>query len=89
MTDDITSKEHNKVVKITLGTSDPCTIPEFYANSSNKFNYLLSYINLLADVCMDRNNEAIEYVETHLPLAVVSSVLFDPEIAALNKELKE
>jgi hypothetical protein len=44
----------------------------------NKFNYLLSYINLLADVCMDKNNEAIEYVENILPLAVVANVLFDP-----------
>jgi len=53
--DDIISKERNKVVKITFG-GELFTIPEFYTKYPNKFNYLLSYINLLADVCMDRNN---------------------------------
>jgi len=43
----------------------------------NKFNYLMSYINLLADVCMDRNNYAIESVEFIMPLSVVSAVLVD------------
>lgn len=41
---------------------------------------MVSYINLLADVCMDRNNEAIEFVESVLPLAAVSTILIDPEI---------
>ena len=49
----------------------------------------MSYISLLADVCMDRNNEAIEYVETNLPLSVVATVLFDPEIEQLNSKVKE
>jgi hypothetical protein len=34
---------------------------------------------------MDRNNEAIEYVENNVPLAVVSTILIDPEILKLGK----
>ena len=36
---------------------------------------------------MDKNNEAIEYVESVLPLAVVANVLFDPDINELNKRI--
>lgn len=55
--DDIREKERNKVVKVIFGRGeDPCTLPEFFERYPNKFNYLLAYINLLADVCMDRNN---------------------------------
>lgn len=50
------------MVKVIFGGDDPCTLNEFFDKFPNKFNYLLSYINLLADVCMDRNNEAYEYV---------------------------
>ena len=46
-------------------------------------------MSLLADVCMDRNNEAIEYVEHSLPLAVVSNILFDEEMGLINEELKK
>ena len=60
--DDIRDKARNKVVKVAFGRDDPCTLVEFFQRSPEKFNYLLSYVNLLADVCMDRNNEAIEYV---------------------------
>ena len=38
---------------------------------------------------MDRNNEAIEYVEHNLPLAVVSNILFDEEMLFINEELKK
>jgi len=38
---------------------------------------------------MDRNNEAIEYVEANVPLAVVCTILFDSEILTLNNHLKE
>ena len=38
---------------------------------------------------MDRNNEAIEYVEHNLPLAVVSTILFDDDIRGLSDELKK
>ena len=87
--DDFRDKERNKVVKVVFGGEDPCTLPEFYERYTSKFNYLMSYINLLADVCMDRNNEAYEYVEANVPLAVVSTILFDNDIKALNEVLKQ
>ena len=62
LSDDFRDKERNKVVKVSFGCEDPCTLPEFFERFPQKFNYLLSYVNLLADVCMDRNNEAYEYV---------------------------
>ena len=62
---------------------------EFFMHYREKFAYLLNYVSLLADVCMDRNNEAIEYVEHTLPLAVVSNILFDEEMNAINEELKK
>jgi hypothetical protein len=62
---------------------------EFFEHSKNKFGYLLNYVSLLADVCMDRNNEAIEYVEHNLPLAVVSNILFDEEMGLVNEQLRE
>ena len=37
---------------------------------------------------MDRNNEAIEYVESNLPLSVVATILFDKKIPELNSQLK-
>ncbi len=47
----------------------------------------MSYINLLADVCMDRNNYAIEAVEFIMPLSVVSAVLIDSKIEKLRLDL--
>lgn len=47
----------------------------------------MSYINLLADVCMDRNNYAIESVEFIMPLSVVSAVLVDDKIIDLKNTL--
>lgn len=49
----------------------------------------MSYINLLADVCMDRNNYAIESVEFIMPLSVVSAVLVDDDIINLRSELEK
>jgi len=48
----------------------------------------MSYINLLADVCMDRNNYAIESVEFIMPLSVVSAVLVDDNIIELKNKLE-
>jgi hypothetical protein len=52
-------KERNRVVKVSYAREDYVTIPEFYLHYKQKFNYLMAFINLLADVCMDRNNYAI------------------------------
>lgn len=83
--DESNNKDRSKVVKVVFGREDPCTLTDFYHAYKDKFNYLLNYVSLLADVCMDRNNEAIEYVEHNLPLAVVSTILFDDDIKALSE----
>ncbi len=75
--DDPKAKEKAKKAKISFGREEYCEIPDFFVAHRNKFNYLMSYINLLADVCMDRNNYAIESVEFIMPLSVVSAVLVD------------
>lgn len=54
--DESNNKDRSKVVKVVFGREDPCTLIEFYEKYIDKFNYLLSYVSLLADVCMDRNN---------------------------------
>lgn len=38
----------------------------------------MSYVNLLADTCMDRNNEAIKNVSAFLTLQMIVTILFDP-----------
>ncbi len=48
-----------KIVKVAIGREEFCSLPDFFVKYNTKFNYLIGYINLLADVCMDRNNEAI------------------------------
>jgi len=50
---------------------------------------MLAYINLLADVCMDRNALAIETVDFMIPLGVVSAVLVDDEITDLRRTLEK
>lgn len=57
--DDPKAKEKSKKAKVLFRGKEYCEIPEFFENHRNKFNYLMEYINLLADVCMDRNNYAI------------------------------
>ena len=84
MGDESNNNERNKVIKVIFGREEPCTIMEFWQHSRTKFAYLLNYVSLLADVCMERNNEAIEYVEHCLPLAVVSNILFDEEMQLIN-----
>ncbi len=44
------------MVKVVFGREDPCTLIDFFSRYKENFNYLLSYVSLLADVCMDRNN---------------------------------
>lgn len=54
--EDSNNKDRSKVVKVIYGKDDPCTLVEFYQTRKDKFNYLLNYVSLLADVCVDRNN---------------------------------
>ena len=46
-------------------------------------------MNLLADVCMDKNDEAIENVSALVTLQFATIVLFDSEIEELNTTIRE
>lgn len=46
-------------------------------------------MNLLADICMDRNVESIENVSALISLQIVSVILNDPEIRQLNIDIKK
>lgn len=49
----------------------------------------MHYVNLLADVSMDRNKKSIENVSALLPLELIAIILFDPEVKKLNAEINE
>lgn len=53
------SKIRTRCVEIALGKQDFSSIPKFFKDWGSKWNYFLAYVDLLADVCMDRNNESI------------------------------
>ena len=53
------SKIKCKRVEIALWTQDFSAIPKYYKDWGPKWNYFLHFVNLLADVCMDKNNNAI------------------------------
>lgn len=36
--------------------------------SKGHWNYFMQYLNLLADVCVDRNNSPLDYISKNLPL---------------------
>lgn len=40
----------------------------------------MAFVTLLADVCMDRNSDAIVNLNSLLPLQTVTVILFDKEI---------
>jgi hypothetical protein len=81
------SKIKVKRVEIALHTQDFSAIPKYYKDWGPKWNYFLYFVNLLADVCMDKNNNAIENVSALISLQTVTVILNDPEIAALNETL--
>ena len=45
------------------------------------------FVNLLADISMDRNKDSIHDVGILLSLQTIVVILFDPEIRKLNKEI--
>ncbi len=77
-----------KQVQISLGKQDFTPINKFYKDWASKWDYFLAYVNLLADICMDRNTEAIDNVSALVSLQIVTTILFDPEIQKLNEEIK-
>lgn len=49
----------SKETQVSLGKGEYFSLPDFFEKFPNKWNYFLSYIDLLADVCSLRNNAAI------------------------------
>jgi hypothetical protein len=44
------------------------------------WNYFLQYLNLLADVCVDRNSIALQYIIDNLPLKTLVAFLHDSTV---------
>lgn len=76
-------------VEIALGKQDFSPIPKFFKDWGTKWDYFLAYVNLLADICMDRNVESIENVSALISLQIVSVILNDPDIRQLNSDIKK
>lgn len=72
------SKIRSREVLIAFGPQEFTTIPKFFRDWKSKWNYFIAYINLLADICIDRNNEAIKNVSALLSLQMIATILFDP-----------
>lgn len=49
-------KVKSSQVYISFNKSEFMSIPSFFSNQASKWNYFLAYVNLLADICMDRNS---------------------------------
>ncbi len=77
---DIMSKIKSREVLIAFGKQQFTTISKFFRDWKSKWNYFIAYINLLADICIDRNNEAIKNVSALLSLQMIATILFDPDI---------
>ncbi len=75
---------YDKILKyrleISLGKQDFSTIPKFFKDWGSKWDYFLAYVNLLADICMDRNNVSIENVSASIHLQYVAVILNDIDI---------
>lgn len=71
-----------------MDKQDFSPITKYFKDWMPKWNYFLHFVNLLADVCMDKNNNAIENVSALVSLQIVTVILFDPEIARLNQEIR-
>jgi hypothetical protein len=65
------------------------TIAEFYEDSEiaddlQSWNYFLSYFNLLADLCQNRNKFAKKYVEENFQLPTLCTLIEDSECERVN-----
>lgn len=65
------------------------SINEFFENHKNYWNYFLAYVNLLADICIDRNINSIESVSQILSLQAVAVILADSSMTQVNQKVKD
>ena len=49
-------------VLIAYSTQEPTSISTFFKKEERMWNYFIAYVNLMADVCMNRNSESIEFI---------------------------
>lgn len=70
-------------------TNDYAALPKFFKDWNSRWNYFLAYVNLLADVCMDRNEESIADVAALVNLQIITTILFDADIAKLNEDIEK
>lgn len=67
---------------------DKSSFADFFKNEKEIWNYFLEYVNLMADVCMERNENSIEVISSILPLQEVLIILSDPSILLLHNEIE-
>jgi inositol 1,4,5-triphosphate receptor type 1/inositol 1,4,5-triphosphate receptor type 3 len=48
------------------------------------WNYFIAYINLLSDICINRNKHTKQFVDQNFPLETLCSVIEDDENRELN-----
>lgn len=76
-------------MRIAFGKQEFTSIRKFFRDWTSKWNYFIAYVNLLADICSNRNTVAIQNVSALLSLQNVTAILFDPELDELNNEIYE
>jgi len=84
---ELTKLGSSREVQIFYGKRDALTISEFFKNEKDVWNYLLEYVNLMADVCIGTNVASIEAISAILPLQLVLVILSDPKVAQVRKEI--
>lgn len=57
---------------------DYYTLTKFYKDWKGRWNYFMAYVNLLADICIDRNAESISSIEKSITLKTIAVILHDP-----------
>ncbi|CAD8065958.1 unnamed protein product [Paramecium primaurelia] len=82
-------KQDGKKIKVQNLNKTWLTLKEFYDQSQKQddlqtWNYFLAYINLLSDICQNRNQQGTNYVNEFYQLSVLCSILEDPETEQVN-----
>ncbi|CAK78094.1 unnamed protein product (macronuclear) [Paramecium tetraurelia] len=82
-------KEEDQKIKVQHLNKQWFTLKEFHDYSQMQddlqtWNYFLAYINLLSDICQNRNKQGTNYVHQFYELSVLSTILQDPETEQIN-----
>ncbi|CAD8078308.1 unnamed protein product [Paramecium sonneborni] len=82
-------KEEGQKIKVQHLNKQWFTLKEYHDLSQQQdylqtWNYFLAYINLLSDICQNRNKQGTNYVCEFYQLSVLCSILEDPETDQIN-----